>query len=333
MEELDLSIIIPIYNIQNYILECVNTLLESTFLNYEIILVNDGSTDESLTVIKNIAYKKKNIKIIDKKNGGLSSARNAGLSKASGKYIFFVDGDDFISIKSIEKMFVFAEEKKLDIAIGNGKYYFEDKSNKNNYFIQGKKLEQIKSVLTGEEVLEFMINNSCYKMEVWDKLYSRRLLIDNNIKFEEGLLHEDEMFTPIAFKYAEKVAYYGNIDYNYRQRQGSINQTVKLQNCLDYLKIADNFYDKCYVEQSIGKYFGKRIIQQYLRGMQLSLSLCKEDYLKFEIELKNSNMDLIKENFGFGITFRIKLFKYFRSLYKVLYLNYRKIRFVIVGKV
>lgn len=333
MENINISIIVPIYNISEYIHECIRPLLENTFLNYEIILVNDGSTDNSLDIISKLSTISDKIKVINKDNGGLSSARNAGLKEAKGKYIFFLDGDDFIPIESIGNMYLFAEENELDIAIGNGRYYFGEGDKKNNYFVQGKTLKNKLGIYTGEEILEYMINKNCYKMEVWDKLYSRKLLNDNKISFKEGLLHEDELFTPIVFKHAKKVSYFGNIEYNYRQRKGSINQTAKLQNCIDYLTIADEFYNKCYKDKSIGQYFTKRILQQYLRAMQLSLRLTKEEYKEFIDNLKNSNITLINENVGVGISFRIFLFKNFKCIYKLLYINYRKIRFFIVGKV
>lgn len=333
MENIDISIIVPIYNIAEYIYDCVRPLLEDTFLNNEIILVNDGSTDNSINVINDIAKNNKNIKIINKENSGLSSARNTGIKAAKGKYLFFLDGDDFISIKCLEKMYSFAEDSNLEITIGNGRYYFGENNKKNNYFVQGKKMELLKGIKTGEEVLEYMIEKNCYKMEVWDKLYLRKLIIENDLMFEEGLLHEDELFTPNVFSCAKYVSYFGNIKYNYRQRNGSINQTVRLKNCLDYISIADRFYQQCYKDNSIGKFFVKRIMQQYLRAMQLSLSLNKIEYIEFESRLENSKMKLINEKLGLSISARVLLFKHFKGLYKLLYLNYRKARFMIVGKV
>lgn len=330
-----LSIIIPMYNIQDYIEECLEPLVTQEIkYKYEVLIINDGSTDKSRELAENYIKNLENFKIIDKKNGGLSSARNTGLNNAIGKYIFFLDGDDFIDIDEIFNMVVMAEEYELEVVIGNGMYYFEDTS-KTIIFHQGKALEKFRLVATGKKFMEYMIRNNSYKMEVWDKLYNREFLICNNLKFEEGLLHEDELFTPLVLEKALKIKYYGNINYFYRQRKGSINNTIKLKNCLDYIKIANELYINHGQDAEFKLILDIRVIQQYLRAIQLALNLDKEDYNVFERELENS---YFKECYGlrkysFSIRMRVNIFSNFKFIYFILYKAYKKIRFLAFGKI
>lgn len=330
-----LSIVIPMYNIERYICECLEHLISNDSTDeYEVLIVNDGSTDESRNLVKRYIENFENFKIIDKKNGGLSSARNVGLIKARGKYIFFLDGDDFISIKEIFSMIVVSEKYDLDVLIGNGMYYFEDSSKKIR-FNQGKKLESFKNITTGKDLMNFMIENSCYKIEVWDRLYKKEFLIENNLCFKEGLLHEDELFTPLVLKEANKVKYYGDINYFYRQRKGSINNSIKLKNCLDYINIADILFSLEDCDGEFKKYLNIRVLQQYLRAIQLASNLTKEEYNVFERNLKNSNFDECKElNVNnFSVKIRLLILNNFKYLYFPLYKIYKKVRFLTIGRI
>ena len=117
-----LSIIIPIYNVEQYIEQCLVSILNKTYKDIEIILVNDGSKDNSMKIIKKYLSDKR-IKVINKKNGGLSSARNVGLKIATGEYIAFVDSDDWIRIDKLVELYNIIQNEKLDLIIGNGEYY------------------------------------------------------------------------------------------------------------------------------------------------------------------------------------------------------------------
>ena len=129
-----ISIIVPIYNIENYIEKCLTSIINQTYNNYELILVNDGSTDSSETICKKIAKENKQIKYFYKKNGGLSDARNYGIRKSSGEYLMFVDGDDFLESKdSLKKIVSRLESSSLDVLQYKMKYYYEN-GGKNFYF-------------------------------------------------------------------------------------------------------------------------------------------------------------------------------------------------------
>lgn len=333
-DKVDVSIIIPVYNIVKYIDECLINLIGNVEITYEVLIINDGSTDKSRDKANCFAENNSNFKIIDKINGGLSSARNEGLKFATGKYVFFLDGDDFINIHWIEQLCLFAKSNDLDIAIGNGKYYFEDNKRHNRYFHEDESLSKLKDIVTGESMFSYMIKNHCYKIQVWDKLYRREFIMSNNIFFKEGLLHEDELFTPNVFYYARKVKYYGNIDYNYRQRALSITQTVSIKNANSYIKIVDEFMEKEFNEGEYSKALRQRLVQLYFRTFQISLRLDKKDkkIIKEKMKKRDIFYKFNGQEFGMSFILRNYLFENFEGIYSILYNLLRKIRFYVIGQ-
>ena len=124
------SVIVPVYNVEQYLSDCLESICRQTLKGIEIIVVNDGSTDNSLSIIKSFQQKYSNIKLINKKNGGLSSARNAGIDMAVGEYLFFVDSDDFIDLDTLEKMYVKAKETHCPLIICGILQYWSDNKKK-----------------------------------------------------------------------------------------------------------------------------------------------------------------------------------------------------------
>lgn len=224
-EKIKISIIVPIYNVEQYIEKCLISILEQSYKNLEIILVNDGTKDNSMKVIKHYLSDSR-IKVINKENGGLSSARNRGLEMASGDYIAFIDSDDWIEINKLIKLYEIIEEENLDIIIGNAEYYPKmEKVHKKNYF----------GIKNGIELLREMLEKKDYLETVWKCIYRREFLRKNNIKFIEGLLHEDTPFMFECLLKAKRVKYEDIVFYFYRQREGSIVTTRIEKNLLHTL--------------------------------------------------------------------------------------------------
>lgn len=212
-----LSIIVPVYNVENYIEKCVQSLIEQTLKDTEIIIVNDGTKDKSIDIVRK--FNDKRIKIINKRNGGLSSARNVGIKVANGKYITFVDSDDFIELDSAyEEMIGIANKYNADIVVGNASYYYND----------GKKVSMNvemsfeNRIISNEQYIIKCVDTKRIFVPVWLNIYKKDLIINNNLYFEEGILHEDELFSTQIFIKAKKIALYKKKFYDYRQRQGSI---------------------------------------------------------------------------------------------------------------
>lgn len=177
------SIIIPVYNCEKYLKKCVDSILEQTYDNFELLLVNDGSTDNSLEVCK--SFKDKRIKVINKKNGGASSARNAGLDKASGDYVMFVDSDDFIHQNTVKELYNNLKKYKAEVSIC-GCTILRDAN-------------VIKKITDEEVIYEYSNIDMCKKMQgldndyvgdvVWGKLYKASLF--KTLRFVEGMMNED----------------------------------------------------------------------------------------------------------------------------------------------
>lgn len=212
-----ISIIVPIYNVEKYIFKCVDSIINQTYKNIEIILVDDGSTDNSGTICDEYEKKDNRIKVIHKKNGGLSDARNVGIDKAKGDYLVFVDSDDWVSDKMIEYLYNNACKYKADIVQGDYiKAYTEYNCIKNIK----EEINHYNSI----GALNNLYEEECTKsVVVWNKIYKKDLF--EEIRFPKGKLHEDE-FTTYKLLHKAKNVVDSNIPiYYYRQREGSIMQS------------------------------------------------------------------------------------------------------------
>ena len=241
---MDLSIIVPIYNVEEYLAECLKSLYKISSLRYEVILVNDGSKDNSYKIMeefKNL-YPNKTI-IINKENGGLSSARNAGLRAARGKYISFIDSDDFIDTDEFEKFVIEGIKSRLDIAVGNMRYYVPGRIGEPLF--RAKRVKDL-DVVTGVDFLWNLFQApKCYREEVVDDIYRRNFLIKNNLFFNEEIVHEDSEFTTLAYLKAKKVKYIDKAFYFYRQREGSIMNKVSEKSMVSLEKICEKLFKEC----------------------------------------------------------------------------------------
>ncbi len=231
------SIVVPVYNVRKYIHRCVDSLLAQTYSDIEIILVDDGGSDECPKICDEYASKEQNVKVIHKPNGGLSDARNAGLAAASGDYVIFVDSDDFVDTDMCEK-FAAITTKGYDILVGDA-------------VVEGGPcpLDHIAAdtecVYTGHEYLKAAHKAGRAPMAAWLNVYRRSFLLENELEFKYGILHEDEQFTPRAFLKASSVVVTGICFYHYIIREGSI--TTKK----DKRKNATDLYATCCELESI----------------------------------------------------------------------------------
>ncbi len=221
-----ISIIIPIYNIEDYIVECVSSIIAQTYKNIEIILINDGSIDKSEKICKELKEKDNRIKYIYKNNGGLSSARNEGIRNATGEYLMFVDGDDFLKdLESIQTLVNNLRNKKSDIVIYKMIEFYQE----SNKYIMSKnsisKKEEYNDVL---EYLKTSIKKSTLSISACDKIVKRDILISNNIYFnEDQKCMEDIDWSLMLYQYIAQIQVVPEIIYVYRkQRKNSITYSV-----------------------------------------------------------------------------------------------------------
>lgn len=214
-----LSIIIPVYNIESYIEECLRSCIDQNIDSdsYEIIIVNDGSTDNSLNIAEQYKQKFNNIIIVNKENGGLSSARNAGLGIARGKYVWFIDGDDIISCHCLKDILKYTTEYDLDLLYIN---YSRITNNKDTNNTACTTYDFCEETYSG---YRFFKNRQSDFLMVWRYIFKKSLFLDCNLRFCEGIIHEDAEFTHKAIYYAEKIGICHSVIYFYRiSRSGSI---------------------------------------------------------------------------------------------------------------
>ena len=237
---MDLSIIVPVYNVERYIYTCVESLYKQGLdeNDFEVIIVNDGSTDGSIDAINNIISKHSNITVLNQANQGLSSARNNGLLQAKGDYILFVDSDDFLIPDTVGDMLKEACCKKPDILIAD----FIKLTNEqiDNGSIPNKTPYSSTMKPDDTNTLALLNPQECY---VWRSLYNKDFLLSNNIYFIPGVCFEDVPFSADCYMKAKKCIISKNVFYIYRQRPGSIVATIDYDKILDFNTIIEYLWN------------------------------------------------------------------------------------------
>lgn len=244
-----ISVIVPIYKVEKYLDKCINSIINQTYKNLEIILVDDGSPDKCPQICDEYAKKDGRIKVIHKPNGGLSDARNAGMKIASGGYISFIDSDDWIELNMLESLYENINKTNSDIASCGVKMVWDDGrpdqilTNLNGYCILNNTEDALNSLISTEHLIQ----------TVWNKLYKKQIIQD--IFFPVGKINEDEYWTWRAIAASSKVVCIDTPLYNYRQRSGSIMQGGEKFNPLLVIEASCEKYD--YIEKNFPKLKGK----------------------------------------------------------------------------
>lgn len=241
----EVSIIVPVYQVENYIRQCVNSILAQTFTDFELILVDDGSTDQSGKICDEYAKMDGRVKVIHKKNGGPSDARNRGMDQAIGNYFMFVDSDDYIAPTMVECLHESILNKDADIVACNYLYFFENDRKKN--FSTNIKSE----VLSGAEIFYYRKNERNYGIwtVAWNKLYRRETL--GNVRFHFGKYHEDEFWANDIYQMDIKIVTVPRCLYYYRQRNNSIMGKKCIARDFDILEA---FQERIYIYLKEQKY-------------------------------------------------------------------------------
>ena len=201
------SVIIPIYNGEKYFADCIQSILDQSFTNIEIIVINDGSTDGSLSLIKSYVQNDSRVVVINQKNKGVSAARNAGLSKARGDYIMFVDADDYIARKdALELLIDFAKENgNPDVVCFRRVGDTRGRKAPSGY-------SKLNDSIIGRMIVDETINT------LWDKLYKKLIIKENSIKFPVGIrMAEDLLFNVQYFREAKTIGFFDEELYYYRE--------------------------------------------------------------------------------------------------------------------
>lgn len=240
MDSVKVSLIIPVYNVREYLRKCLDTVAAQTYQNLEVIIVNDGSTDDSLDIINEYTAKFDNMTCYTIENRGLGGARNFGMTKATGDYLSFLDSDDYVDSTYIEKLVTAAVESGSDIAICNN---YDVSENGDILLTYKHRYQNRVTSLSKEPALLF--NRIC----AWGKLYKKTVFGD--LEYVSRLWYEDLRLTPKLLLNAEKICYVDDCLVYYLQREGSIMNNNNLKRNLE---IIDVFKDVISYYESVGKY-------------------------------------------------------------------------------
>lgn len=228
------SIIVPVYNTERYLPKCLDSLLNQTLDETEIIVVNDSSPDDSQKIIADYQNRYPQIKGFSKENSGVGDARNFGLSRATGEFIFFADSDDFVAPDALEKLYATAKREQSDVVVCGYNVFDEN----------GRDIGYRSSLNTsaGDDLkLQVMLEDSA----VWNKLYRRDLLTENNLRFRSRVWYEDIDFQIGVLLNCRSISYVGEGLYNYLVRQGSIMNNSDIRKNTDILKAFDQIAAYC----------------------------------------------------------------------------------------
>ena len=310
------SVIVPIYNVEKYLEKCINSLLSQTLEDIQIILVNDGSKDNSGNIAKECEKNNKNrIIYVEKENGGLSDARNYGLKYATGDFIAFLDSDDYIEKNAYEEMYNKAIEENADYVECDFIWEFPNKIRVDKQYPYKNK----------KEMLSFV------RVVAWNKLIKRQLITDNNLEFPKGLRYEDVEFTYKLIPFINKFAYVDKPFIHYVQRKGSIanvqnERTAEiftvLDNVIEFYK-KNNIYEK-YRDELEYNYARYLLCSSLKRMCKIKDKTIREKLLTESWKRLNSNFPNWKENVILK-TVNIGKNKYMRTVNKSTYKIYSKI--------
>jgi glycosyltransferase involved in cell wall biosynthesis len=325
-----ISIIIPVYNSEKYLKQCLDSILKQTYKNLEIVLVDDGSKDSSLKMCNEYSKSDKRIKVFSKENGGTSSARNYGLKHITGEYVIFIDNDDYIlDENSFSNIIILLKKNKPDILLHNCIYYWENTGK----FTYPKTDFDRKEIINKNkyEALDYLIKNNIYTYTVWDKVIKTSVIKNNNILFSEGKRNEDSEFCIKILEVTKSYDYCDKPCYVYRKLHSyAQTSTLKYEHTKD-LKDLILFYIKKYEKRDnklkyyiynyISYLYSVYIAQTYLISDQRINSDIKEilvykDIIKYDLNCNMKKVSFIYKIFGYKITRRILAF-YISSKYKI----------------
>lgn len=273
------SVIVPVYNTENFLERCLNSLVNQTLNDMEIIVVNDGSTDASQEIIDRFANDFPNIiRAYRKKNGGLSSARNYGLDKATGEYIGFIDSDDYVELDMFEKMYNKACSRSFDVVVCGVRYVYKEKT-----FIASSRINN--DLISKDQVKNHMVD---IYPAAWNKIYKCNLF---NVRFKKGIWYEDVEFLYRLFPYVNSIGVVKEPLINYVQRDGAITHTFD-ERVYDYISNwngivqfykSNNIFDEYYseIEYSYVRYL-------YMTFVKTATNFSKKEFNKACLKAKQN---------------------------------------------
>ena len=282
-----ISVIVPVYKVENYIDKCVRSLLMQTYKDYEVILVDDGSPDNCPLICDRYADENDRVRTLHKKNGGLSDARNYGVTHAKGEFVTFVDSDDFVDVEYLETLYGLLKKNECDVAVTGIETFSNNISNIKN--------DNIKEfVYTKQEALEKMLYQNTLDTSACAMLIPTEIV--RRFPFPVGKYHEDEFTTYKYYSSVERVAVTTKKQYFYLQRNGSIMHVFG-KSSMDELDAADNLVEYC--KQNYSNLVAAAESKKFSDYCQVLLSNpsikkeCPDVYNRIHLYLKKKSMQIL----------------------------------------
>lgn len=294
MKNAKVTVIVPVYNVEKYLEECLESIINQTLKELEIICVNDGSIDKSGMILKEYAKKDKRITVIDKVNEGQSIARNKGIEIAEGEFIYFMDSDDYLELDAFEKLYGEAKEYNLDILYFSGIPFwenvklYESHRNMRNLYTRGDGYD---SILSGQDMLALMMEKESYLQSPCLQFIRREYLVENNINFKEGIIHEDNLFTFLLIVNAQRTKCINDIFFHRRIRENStMTQLETFKNAKGYFT--------CYYEmlRFLDRY---RIENRNVKGITSVMNNVRYQVIRICSIIDKSELSKVYEETGY----------------------------------
>jgi glycosyltransferase involved in cell wall biosynthesis len=325
-----ISIIIPCYNASLFISNTINAVKNQSFKDWECIIINDGSTDNSLEIIEKEIHNDERFELITQQNLGLSKSRNTGMKAAKGDYVFFLDADDFIPNMAIEDLYSFVETtSSIDIIIGQT---LITKGQENNpvKFLQNAWPKNVFLTNKDESFIKFMIKNSTTCV-AQNRLYSKRFLTTNSLFFYDEIFHEDELWYFETMIVAKNIICIDATTYFYNMsNEFAITKNISKKNIMDYVTILNYIFSKYYLNypsSCLKDCIGVYILNLKIRVLEL-FSTCKEEDKEDAFEYVNENFKFLKVSRNV-FTFKNKLEKKLMLYNFITYFNAKKACFIL----
>lgn len=288
-----ISVVIPVYNVERYLAECVDSVLAQSFGDYEILLVDDGATDSSGRMCDDYAGRDSRIRVIHRENGGLSAARNTGLDAAEGTYIYFLDSDDHIAPDTLAKLHALAERERADVVFFDAWVFFTDCEPDPKVWQYHRSRDY--GSKSGRQMLLELLDTDEYRTAVPLMLFRRDYMVKHGLRFREGILHEDELFTFYVYHGDGRIAHCHEEFYARRMRPASIMTGASLVRRYDsmyeiYFELSE-LYRRGICRDEAGRRYLARISRSVLAKYR---HLTDEDRAKYAGKHRIFRADVLK---------------------------------------
>lgn len=304
MDQVIVSVIIPVYNTEKYVEEAIRSILDQTLKDIEVIIVNDGSTDNSLTILQHIAATDHRVSVFSQANQGQATARNLGLSKAKGKYVYFMDSDDLLESQCLQLCVEKCDTDHLDFVFFDAESFSLDQNLKIGYTY--RRCNQLEDrVYSGLEITNILLDLDGFRVAPWLQLISREYLTEIQLKYQVTT-HEDELFTDLLFVRAKRVGCINQVFFHRRLRSASVVTTpFSAKNLNAYIFIIDQLiaFDLQFPDGKFHKTIERMVVHILNGTMYKTRELGKKDRMKLLKRMTPGYVFKVKPSFLFMLIY------------------------------